>query len=144
MENSGPATHRTHNTNVTTFKRDMNAVRTEVIQSSINYLSQRLDLEQETTLQSVIALTSAVSDDTFIEAAKPLFKLMPPHFSPKEFTREVLAEFHHLRPPSVIKSDDYGVRTFHMLRSAKCSANAFSPCCHMPTFYETGALCPST
>ena len=63
---------RTVNTLVTTFRRDRKAIRNEIVQSAINFLSTRLDLEQEEILKSMQKITDAEDEETFIESAKPL------------------------------------------------------------------------
>ena len=112
---------RTVNTLVTTFRRDRTAIRNEIVQSAINFLSTRLDLEQEEILKSMQKITDAEDEETFIniESAKPLFKVMPAKFDCRKFVDEVLTNFDFMKPPSCIKKEDYSVKLYHMLRHSR-------------------------
>ena len=62
-------------------------------QCTINYLMQRLDIEQERIMKAMTAITEAEDELCFITAAWPLFCVMPPSFNSKEFAKEVINDF---------------------------------------------------
>ena len=105
----------TVNTLVTTMKRDSTAIRTEIIQSSINYLDHRLSVEQE-VVKCMQAIAQADSVEEFLEGGKALFSSMPLSFDKRKFTNEIIEDFDILMPPNVIAKNDYSVRIFHMLK----------------------------
>ena len=94
---------------VTTFKvkRDPAAIRTEMIQASIHFLTQRLSIEEETAVEAMQNLVKASTTSEFVTAARPLFSAMPTSFNRRDFDI--------LKPSSFIRQDDYSVLVFHML-----------------------------
>lgn len=59
-----------------TTSRNFEALRQEVILSAKNFLKQRLNIENDTTLSTVKAMYEAKSCSEFIKACMPLFKAM--------------------------------------------------------------------
>ena len=71
---------------VTTIKRDPAAIRTEMIQASINFLTQGLSIEEETAVEAMQNLVKASTLREFVTAALPLFSAIPTSFNRRKFT----------------------------------------------------------
>ena len=89
----------------------------------MNFLSKRLSIEEEEAVNSMIKLLEAESAPEFIDAAKPLFGVMPPRFNIRDFANEVIETYHNIRPASYIKADEYSVRLYKMIRESKPGGN---------------------
>ena len=92
------------NSLVTTSRRDYYAVRTEILQCPINFISQQLCIEEEQAVEHMIRLVRSTSVEDFIVAAKPLFKFMPHRFSQRDFVSEVIEDFQHMKPEVYIRA----------------------------------------
>ncbi|CAB3978456.1 Hypothetical predicted protein [Paramuricea clavata] len=100
---------RTHNTNVTTFRRGKQPIRQEVIDSSRNFLQTRLNEEQTEIVTTIINLTSAKRAIEFINIALP--QLESSGITDKQaFIDAVLENFTEMLPDTHIPARDYGVR----------------------------------
>lgn len=71
--------HR-HNSNlfVITNRRSRDAVRTECIQSAINFLNKRLSLEQDVIVKAMTGIIRATSVQELLDEAKPLIETLFP------------------------------------------------------------------
>ncbi|CAB4032522.1 Hypothetical predicted protein [Paramuricea clavata] len=115
---------RTHNTNVTTFRRGKQPIRQEVIDSSRNFLQTRLNEEQTEIVTTIINLTSAKRAIEFINIALP--QLESSGISDKQaFIDAVLENFTEMLPDTHIPARDYGVRLYQMLRGSKQPVTKF-------------------
>ncbi|CAB4001643.1 Hypothetical predicted protein [Paramuricea clavata] len=135
---------RTHNTNVTTFRRGKQPIRQEVIDSSRNFLQTRLNEEQTEIVTTIINLTSAKRAIEFINIALP--QLESSGISDKQaFIDAVLENFTEMLPDTHIPARDYGVRLYQMLRGSKQPVTKFlSGFCVLCPHSMTVERCVST
>jgi len=88
---------------VTTNRRSREAIRVECVQCAINFLDERLAVEQETTLKAMSWKLTASPVEDLIEKAKPLVEILFPE-SMSEFADAVcdswedINEVPHLPP----------------------------------------------
>ena len=82
-------TWRVHHTLVTTRHRSTPAIRSEVVESSINFLSERFGLAGDELVSTIVALTTVDTPAAFIEAAKQLVAEMLGEGTLDNFTTEV-------------------------------------------------------
>ena len=92
------------NSLVTTSRRDYYAVRTEILQCPINFISQRLCIEEEQAVEHMIRLVRSKSVEDCIVAVKPQFKFMPQRFSQRDYVSEVIEDVQHMKPEEFIRA----------------------------------------
>jgi hypothetical protein len=102
---------REHNL-VTSFARAREAIRNEIVLSAINFLEQRLDLEQEKIMQLAKSLCVAQTPSEFIDASECFQGFVDRN----QFADAVFEQFDIIRPSTDITLNDYSVRLFYMLR----------------------------
>lgn len=91
----------TPNSLVTIFRRTSSAIRTEIVMSAINFLNERLDVEQEAVVKSMSGILKASSPKTLITAAKPLVEGLFPE-SLADFSKSVYDSWDDLSEVSIL------------------------------------------
>ena len=71
-EHADPTTKRRVTNTLVTFQRGFEAVRGEVVQSTVNFLQERLNLEQEVVIGKMTEMLQAKTAEEFILTGKTL------------------------------------------------------------------------
>lgn len=102
---------------VTSMNTEDGAVRIEIIQSAINFLDERMNIEEDRTINSLMKILDANSTVKFITASRGLVSQIFGADKVEEFVSDVCKSWARLSKIDTIKAEDTG--TFYALRLRK-------------------------
>jgi len=101
---------------VTSNSRCFSAVRIEVVMSAKNFLSQRLNIETDGTLQLMTTVTNANTCNDFVSACVAAVKLFTSSNKQQQLVHECCDAWEDISGIPVLDTVDAGTKTNHRLR----------------------------
>lgn len=97
--------------------RDSRAIRNEIVESAINFLGQRMNTENDGTVQNLIQILDAKSSKEFIMASRELASQILGPSNPSDFVADVCSSWPNLSKIQHVEMEDTG--TVYALRIRK-------------------------
>ena len=111
LELSGEENERIKQTNnefVTSMRRNNDAMRVEIVQSAITFLSERMDIEEDGTINNLKKVLESKSAKEFIVSSRDLISQMFGDEALQEFVGDVCASWSKISEIKEIGTEDTG------------------------------------